>query len=293
MADDATAFIQQAADKEAPFFMYLAFNAPHDPRQSPQRFVDMYPQEKIRVPKSFLSEYPYKQEIGCYPLRDEKLAPYPRTEYAVRVHRQEYYAIISHMDEQIGRILEALDNSGKRENTYIFYSADHGLACGHHGLMGKQNMYEHSMRPPLIVIGPEIPEGQQRGVPVYLQDIMATTLELAGIPKPEYVEFHSLLPRIEDPDTPSAYDAIYGCYLADRQRMIRVGDWKLIVYPRARVVRLFNLASDPQEMNDLAADPNQETRIARLFRKLLKLQRQMDDPLDLATSFPDRAERSK
>ena len=205
----------------------------------------------------------------------------------MRVHRQEYYAIITHMDEQIGRILTALEKTGKADNTFIFFTADHGLACGHHGLMGKQNMYEHSMRPPLIMVGPGIPQGEKRNPCVYLQDIMATTLDLAGVPKPDFVEFHSLLPYIRDVNCKSAYDAIYGCYLADLQRMVRVGDWKLIVYPKAKVVRLFNLAEDPQEMRDLAEDPHQEQRISDLFGRLLKLQEQMDDSLDLRAAFPE------
>jgi choline-sulfatase len=300
LGDDATEFLQQAAARDRPFFMYLAFNAPHDPRQSPKRFVDMYPQEQIDVPENFLPKYPYMSDIGLLHaskskdgkithrfLRDENLAPWPRTQYAVRVHRQEYYAIITHMDEQIGRILAALERTGKADNTFIFFTADHGLACGHHGLMGKQNMYEHSMRPPLIVVGPGIPQGEKRRPCVYLQDIMATTLDLAGVPKPDFVEFHSLLPYVRDPDCGSAYDAIYGCYLADLQRMIRVNDWKLIVYPKAKVLRLFNLADDPQEMYDLAADPNQKERIRKLFARLLKLQDQMDDSLDLRTAFPE------
>lgn len=301
LADDATSFLRRAAERDQPFFMYLAFNAPHDPRQSPQRFVDMYPQQRIAVPRNFLPEYPYKQEIGCYQTRrvtkqgkttirwqrDEHLAPWPRTEYAVRVNRQEYYAIITHMDEQIGRILDALDRTGKRDNTYIIFTADHGLACGQHGLMGKQNMYEHSMRPPMIVVGPGVPGGQQRNAPVYLQDAMPTTLELAGIDKPNYVEFHSLLPHIRDPQRSSVYDAIYGAYQTDLQRMVRVGDWKLIVYPRAKVVRLFDLRADPAEMDDLARDPQQKDRIRSLFEELLRLQEQMDDQLDLAAHFPN------
>ena len=300
LGDDATEFLEQATTRDKPFFMYLAFNAPHDPRQSPKRFVDLYPQEQIHVPENFLPKYPYMSDIGLHHmskakngritdsfLRDENLAPWPRTEYAVRVHRQEYYAIISHMDEQVGRILAALEKTGKADSTYIFFTADHGLACGHHGLMGKQNMYEHSMRPPLIIRGPEIPKGEQRRVCVYLQDIMATTLDFAGVPKPDFVEFHSLLPYIKDPDQTSAYDAIYGCYLAGLQRMVRVGDWKLIVYPKAKVVRLYNLADDPQEMHDLAADADQKERISDLFARLLKLQKQMDDSLDLREAFPE------
>jgi arylsulfatase A-like enzyme len=179
LGDDAIAFLDSAKNSENPFFMYLAFNAPHDPRQSPKEYVDMYPLENISVPESFAPEYPFKDSIGCVPsLRDEALAPFPRTEYAVKVHRQEYYAIISHMDAQIGRILDALEKSGKADNTYIFFTADHGLAIGNHGLMGKQNMYDHSIRVPLFVIGPDVPKNKKIDVDVYLQYIMASALNL-------------------------------------------------------------------------------------------------------------------
>ncbi|MGM0377674.1 MAG: sulfatase-like hydrolase/transferase, partial [Bacteroidota bacterium] len=103
LGDDAIAFIDSAKNRDNPFFMYLAFNAPHDPRQSPKEFVDMYPLDDISVPANYQPLYPYRNEIGSGEgLRDERLAPFPRTEYAVKVHRQEYYAIITHMDQQIG-----------------------------------------------------------------------------------------------------------------------------------------------------------------------------------------------
>jgi arylsulfatase A-like enzyme len=288
LAEDAESFLEQAAKRDKPFFMYLAFNAPHDPRQSPKAYVDMYPQESVQVPVSYQPLYPYKDAIGCGKgLRDEKLAPFPRSEYAVRVNRQEYYAIISHMDAQIGRILAALEKTGKKDNTYILFSADHGLACGHHGLIGKQNMYEHSMKPPLIVVGPDIPRNEQREALVYLQDIMATTLDLAGVPKPEYVEFNSLLPLIRDAKRASAYDSIYGCYQADLQRMIRVGDMKLIVYPHAKRLRLYNLQADPLEMDDLSGNPQYWKTMRRMFTQLVQLQQEMDDALDLGKYFPE------
>ncbi|MGB2434893.1 MAG: sulfatase-like hydrolase/transferase, partial [Flavobacteriaceae bacterium] len=129
--DDALDFLKQANDKEAPFFMYLAFNAPHDPRQSPQSFLDRYPLEKIPLPENWLPEYPYKDAIGSpKTLRDEALAPFPRTPFAIKTHIKEYYAIISHLDEQIGEILKALEASGKANNTYIFFTGDHGLSVG-------------------------------------------------------------------------------------------------------------------------------------------------------------------
>ena len=288
LADDAESFLANAASQDAPFFMYLAFNAPHDPRQSPKRFVDMYPQENIQVPLSFMPEYPFKDDIGCsVKLRDERLAPFPRTEYAVRVNRQEYYAIISHMDEQVGRILKALEATGKMDNTYIFFSADHGLACGNHGLIGKQNMYEHSLKPPLVVVGPNIPGNEKRDAMVYLQDIMATSLDLAGVQKPKYVEFNSLMPLIRDPGKKSSYDTIYGCYLPDAQRMVRRDNMKLIVYPQAKTVRLYDLAADPLELRDLTGDPSYWGTIRDLFAELLQLQKKMDDELDLSAIFPE------
>ena len=117
-ADDAVAKLTQRDRPAKPFFMYVAFNAPHDPRQSPQEYLDRYPLERISVPANFQPEYPNQNEIGCGPgLRDEKLAPFPRTELAVKTHRREYYALITHLDAQIGRVLAALEESGQAANT--------------------------------------------------------------------------------------------------------------------------------------------------------------------------------
>ena len=288
LADDAEEFLKAATASDQPFFMYLAFNAPHDPRQSPKRFVDMYPLEEIEVPASYLPEYPYKDEIGCVPrIRDEALAPFPRTEFAVRTHRQEYYALISHMDEQIGRILEALEKTGKADNTYIIFTADHGLACGNHGFMGKQNMYDHSMKVPFIVVGPAVPKDKRNPELVYLQDVVPTTLHLAGTRIPEFVEFNNLWSLITDAEAESPYETIYGAYQTDEQRMIREGDYKLIVYPKADRVRLFNLRQDPLETRDLSGSPGHWEEIHELFSKLQDVQRAMDDQLDLSTVFPE------
>ncbi len=150
-----TSFSARRVGLQQPFFMYLAFNAPHDPRQSPAEYVQQYPVDAIELPVNFQPQYPFAELIGCGPkLRDERLAPFPRTPFAVKVHRQEYYAIITHMDAMVGRILDALERSGKAENTWIFFTADHGLAVGQHGLMGKQNLYDHSVRVPFFGRGP-------------------------------------------------------------------------------------------------------------------------------------------
>lgn len=286
LGDDATGYLAQAAKRDKPFFMYLAFNAPHDPRQSPKAYVDKYPLDRIKMPENFLAEYPFKEEMGAgKSLRDEKLAPFPRTEYAVKVNRQEYYAIITHMDEQIGRILAALDKSGKRDNTWIFFTADHGLAVGRHGLLGKQNMYDHSVRVPFMVVGPGVAANAKIDTPIYLQDVMPTSLELAKVDKPAQVEFKSLLPLLNGEST-EHYEAIYGGY-TNTQRMVTHNGFKMILYPQARKVRLYHLDKDPFEMRDLAGESRYQPIIADLYATLKKLQVANGDKLDLAVAFPD------
>jgi arylsulfatase A-like enzyme len=285
LRDDAIQFMQSAEQDDRPFFMYLAFNAPHDSRQAPQKYQDMYPLDSISLPPSFQPEYPYKDQIGNQrTLRDEALAPFPRTEYAVRKHRQEYYAIISHLDAQIGAIIDRLEASGLMDNTYILYTADHGLSVGHHGLLGKQSLFDHSIRVPLIIAGKDIPKGQKIDSPVYLQDLMATSLELAKTDQPEYVAFNSLLPLAKGENQSSAYDAIYGAYM-DLQRMIRKDDYKLILYPKVPKVLLFNLKDDPYEMNNLAEELDEQSRIKDLFGELQTLQTEMKDTLNLNRYF--------
>jgi arylsulfatase A-like enzyme len=280
LADDGIAFIEQAAESDQPFFMYLAFNAPHDPRQAPKQYVDQYPLESIEVPVNTLPEYPYNKQMGSpRGLRDERLAPFPRTDYSVKVNLQEYYAIITHMDAQIGRILEALEASGKADNTVILFTADHGLAVGQHGLMGKQNMFEHSMRAPLILSGPGIPQAKEITTPVYLQDVMPTTLELAGREIPAEVDFKSLLPLVRGERT-IQYPAICGAY-RDKQRMVRLDRYKLIYYPSADVTLLFDLEEDPHEMKNLAQNPEYAETLRKCWETLKELQVEVGDPLDL------------
>ncbi len=291
LADDAVNFLKDAGKKAQepdakPFFMYLAFNAPHDPRQSPQSFLDRYPLKEIKLPRPFLPQYPHVTS-GLHPqLRDEALAVYPRTKFAVKTHRKEYYAIISHLDQQVDRILKELEAQGLRENTWIFYTADHGLAVGHHGLLGKQNMYDHSLRVPFLVAGPGVKAGLQLENPIYLQDLMATSLELAGDRQREGVEFESLLPHLSRQTSTSDREAVYGAY-QNTQRAIRKEGWKLILYPELKVKRLYHYAADPQEKRDLAAQPKHQDRLKDLFADLVGLQKEYHDTLDLKAAYPE------
>ena len=279
LADNGVDFITTAKKDDAPFFMYLAFNAPHDPRQAPKSFVDLYPLDRIQLPETFLSNYPYAEEIGCGPaVRDERLAPFPRTEYAVKINRQEYYAIITHMDQQIGRILDALDKTGQTESTYIVFTADHGLAVGHHGFMGKQNLYEHSTQVPFLISGPKIKQNHIIDEPIYLQDVMPTSLELAGLEVPKSIEFKSLLPLLNESRS-KHYSSIYGGFKGI-QRSITKDNWKLIYYTYANKYRLYNLKVDPLEMQDQSSNPSESNRLKKMKKELIELSRNLNDPLD-------------
>ena len=287
LKDDALEFIEDARNSDNPFFMYLSFNAPHDPRQSPKFFLDQYSIEDIPLPVNWLPEYPYKDEIGNKKtLRDEALAPFPRTPYAIKTHIKEYYGIISHLDQQIGEILEVLKKSGKDKNTYIFFTGDHGLSVGRHGLLGKQSMFDHSIRVPLLIKGPDIPKKQKIEHEVYLQDIMATSLELAKIDQPDEIEFNSLLGLARGINKDKIKkEGIYGAYI-DFQRMIRKDGFKLIVYPKIKKTILFDLKNDPLEMNDLSSDDIYSKKKKDLFNDLQLLQKKFSDPLDLTNLMP-------
>lgn len=283
LGDDAVDYLKIASEDERPFFMYLAFNAPHDPRQSPKEFVDRYPLDRVAIPETFQPLYPY--DIGSNKCRDEKLAPFPRTLHSVKVNRQEYYAIITHMDQQIGRILDQLEATGQADNTYIIFTADHGLACGQHGLLGKQNMYDHSVRVPFCIVGPDVEAGRSIGQRMYLQNVMPTTLEIAGADIPDHVEFQSILPLLKKSGSEIS-GTVYGGYTMT-QRMITVDNDKLICYPKEGVSLLFDLKSDPLEMQDLSNRNGSQALKKRLFAELLRQQKQLNDPLDLTTTFTD------
>jgi arylsulfatase A-like enzyme len=135
------------------------------------------------------------------------------------------------------------------------------------------------------VLGPDIPKNRRNDADVYLQDIMATTLELAGIQKPSYVEFNSFLNLALNKSANSNYSAIYGCY-TDAQRMIRKGDYKLICYPQAEATLLFDLSKDPLELNNLSGNEDISHIEKALFSELLVLQHIMEDTTVIQKAFP-------
>jgi arylsulfatase A-like enzyme len=277
-AEFADAAIRQIKKESArPFFIHVNFTAPHDPRIWPTGYEQMYDPAKLPFPKSFVGEHPF--DHGNLRGRDELLLPFPRTETDVRQELACYYAVISHMDAQIGRIFAALDETDKRDNTIIVYTADHGLAIGSHGLVGKQNMYEHTINVPLVIAGPGVsysrmPRGQWCFGQCYLRDLFPTLCELVKIRVPD-VDGKSLRSLLSG-DQSEIYPYTIG-YFQDSQRMIRERNWKLIWYPKTGRWQLFDLEADPDELRDLIDNASLAPRIDDLRGKLFNwLKRQGD-----------------
>ncbi|MEM1110108.1 MAG: sulfatase-like hydrolase/transferase [Planctomycetota bacterium] len=265
---------------DQPFLAYCAFHAPHDPRQAPTQYLDRYPVDGTPLPPNYLPEHPFNQ--GDFALRDEQLAPWPRTEHVVRTHRREYYAILTHMDAELGRILDYLDESGLAENTVVVFTADHGLAVGEHGLMGKQNPYDHSVRVPLIFAGPGIARGETRDALVYQHSVYATVAELTGVAAPDTLDFPSLAGVMRDASAVAPHDDIFSSY-RHFQRMCRDQTHKLVIYPHLGRWQLFNTAEDPFETDDLALHENaaetHRATIHRLFAALQAWQNRVGDQM--------------
>ncbi|TGV00979.1 sulfatase-like hydrolase/transferase [Flavivirga rizhaonensis] len=281
-AENASNFIRNCK-KNKPFFMYLAFHAPHDPRQAPQHYKDMYPSDSIQLPPSYMDQHPF--DNGHMVLRDEALAPWPRTPEIAKKELADYYAIITHLDDQIGKVIATLKATGAYENTLIVFAGDSGLAVGNHGLMGKQNIYdEDGVHIPLVFSGGFMKtKGIRKNALSYTHDIFPTICNLVNIPIPESVNGKSLVPVINN-STEQVRDYTYHAY-RQFQRAYRKGDYKLIEYVRAkdskkqkgielefesgsRVTQLFNVEKDPWETQDLSFFPEFKEVVLQMRKEM-------------------------
>lgn len=282
-ANEAVRFIEQR-DSEKPFFLYVSFLAPHDPRNPPEPYREQYYNKRPPLPENFLPEFPFNILSKTTYGRDESLAPWPRTKEVISDQLCEYYGLITQLDEQVGRILTALENSPHADNTVVIYTADHGLAMGSHGLLGKQNVFEHSMSSPLIVRGPGVPKGKSSRAFTYIHDLYATICDFAKVTPPAQVDARSLLPLIHG-QKQSIHDSLFLPY-QDNQRAINDGEWKLHIYPIVNHRLLFHLAGDPLEMNNLAESPEHQAKIKELESLMGKWREQLGDDTPLSVAKP-------
>jgi len=241
------------------------------------------------LPPNYLPFHPF--DNGELFIRDEKLAPWPRTEGEIRRHLRDFYADISCLDAQFGRILRALRDIGEYDNTILIWTGDQGVAIGSHGLMGKQNLYEDSMKVPVIVAGPGIPKGKASDAFAYHFDIYPTICEMTGAKAPADIDGKSLVPVMQGvvARAEGVRNAIFLAY-KDVQRAVRCGPWKLIRYPQVNKTQLFDLGADPRETKDLAGDPAHAAKIKELTALLAAEQKRFGDTLPLEVANPQPAE---
>lgn len=296
---------RQASKDTKPFLIYFGFSHPHDTRDGKPELLAKYGAtnhtDEANVPSlhslqpplpaNYLKGHPFDNtEMN---VRDEVAVSgvwRHRDEARIRNEIGRQYACSDNIDIQIGRVLKRLEESGELDNTYIIYTADHGIAIGHHGLMGKQNLYQHCWRVPFIVKGPGITAGRRVEGNIYLLDVLATLCDLAGIQPPQTSEGTSFKAVLTG-EKQAMREVLYGAYAGGAKpgmRCVKQGDWKLIQYEsadgKAKHTQLFNLAENPDELlpehgkANLADDPKHAGKLAEMKKLLLGEMRRLDDP---------------
>ncbi len=314
---------RETAKDDRPFFIYYGFSHPHDERDGTPALLEKYgavnhtdkhslPPVNPRqpgLPSNYLPAHPFPH--GHPNLRDEVDVSgvwERRDPQTIRNEIGRYNACSENIDIQIGRVLERLQAMGELENTYIFYTADHGIALGRHGLQGKQNLYEHTWRVPFVVKGPGITPASRAMGNIYLLDVLATLCDLAGIAAPKSNEGLSFRPVLEGKQA-TIRDVLYGAYCGGTKpgmRCVKHGDWKLIAYDvldgTVREQQLFHLAENPgefltqhhdprvvavtgvkpqPEQVNLATNPQYAAKLREMEALLLAEMRRLDDPYRL------------
>jgi arylsulfatase A-like enzyme len=264
--------------KDNPFFCYIAYTAPHDPRSPAPAYADAYAEDEIPVPDNFKPLHPFR--FDDFNVRDETLAAWPRTTEVIQSSLAEYYALIQHIDNRVGDLIDRLKMHDLYDNTLIVYAADNGLALGSHGLLGKQNLYEHSTKVPLIISGPGIPEQETSKALVYLYDLFPTLVDYLQISQPANLDGKSLL-NIIHKEEENVRTSLYTAY-RNTVRAVRDKEWKLIRYPQIDETQLFNLDQDPHELVNLASDSLYQTKVTEMMEKLKMHHQSTDDTLNLS-----------
>jgi choline-sulfatase len=246
---------------QRPFCLTVSLTHPHDPYAISRKYWDLYRDEEIdppRVPQAPADDDPHSRR-----LRDViDIERTPVTEQQVRDARHAYYGAISYVDEQIGTLLQTLEQTGQADDTIIIFTSDHGDMLGERGLWYKMTFFEPATRVPLIVHAPQRFNAHRVAASVSLIDVLPTLLDLthagsAASPDfPRELDGHSLLPHLRGE---AGHDGVTGEYLAEGALaplvMLRKGAYKYIHSP-ADPDQLYHLGDDPDELRNLATDAN-------------------------------------
>jgi choline-sulfatase len=271
IAQAAADWLRNEGPREVrPWALFVSFTYPHFPLRVPEAYFNLYPPESLPMPVQW-----QPQEWPRHPVlvlkRHQQALDQPFDEQAIRRALAAYYGMVTFLDEQIGLVLRALDESGQADRTRIIYTTDHGDQLGDHGLWWKSSMYEGAVGVPMIVAGPDVPDGKVSQTNVSLVDCFPGIVEAVGAeltPEDADLPGESIFRLAQQADRSrtvfSEYHAIYspsGIFMIRNERYKYV---HYVGYPP----QLFDLIADPHETRDLAGDPRHADALAACEREL-------------------------
>ena len=283
-ASDAEWVLERCArHRERPFFLAVGFFRPHTPYVAPKAYYDLYPREKMRIVPNIKED---QADIPAPALASYKKEQDKLTDDLRREALQGYYASISFMDAQVGRVIAALDRLGLADNTIIVFTSDHGYHTGEHGLWQKQSLFEESARVPLLIVAPGVtPKGAVATSPVSHLDLYPTLTQLAGVPAPENLQGQTLVPMLKDPKFAGRGWALTqvvrggGGGPAAKAKgggegrffgyTLRTSRWRYTEWAEGEKGReLYDHDNDPQEITNLAQFPAHAKTVGELSAQL-------------------------
>jgi arylsulfatase K len=265
--DRSVEWLAQASRSDRPFMLYLGIRAPHPGFTTSPRYLETIDEAGVAVPPPDERDHPVMQYM-----RVAKNWEHGFSEQMVRQVRRVYFAMIAEVDAMVGRVLAAVDELGLADSTYVIFTSDHGEMAMEHRQVYKMTLYESSARVPLIIAGPNVGKGERVEAPASLVDIYPTLMDMAGLPHPDGLDGHSLMPELtgRPGDRPDwVLGEFHDTACNTGTFMLRRGDWKYIVYV-GYDPQLFHLRDDPDEVRDLAqARPDVVSDMDRRLRQIV------------------------
>lgn len=257
IVDEAIERLEWHADEPYDFFLAVGLFRPHTPYVAPKKYFDVYPLDSITlpdVPDDYLKSIPPAAR-NTVKLKKEKTKLTPAL---AKEAIQAYYASITFVDAQIGRLLDALERLDLAEETIVLFTSDHGYHMGEHGQFQKTTLFENATRVPLIISSPDQTlRGHRTKAPVEMTDFYPTLSELAGLEIPSHVQGVSLVPALNDTEARPREDALTQLTVRARGYSLRTERYRVTEWEEKEgtSVELYDHANDPDEMKNLAGDP--------------------------------------
>jgi len=266
IASDAEWILERCAKQsDQPFFLAVGFFRPHTPFVAPKTpYYNEYPEAEMPLVTGVKED---QADIPPAALKSRKAEEENMTDVQRRQAMQGYYASVSFMDAQVGRLIDALDRLKLTDSTIIVFTSDHGYHMGEHGLWQKRSLFEESARVPLVIVAPGVtPNGAVAQSPISQVDLYPTLAELCGIKGPKNLQGQSLNPMLKDPNATGRGWAVTQ---GTNGYSLRTARWRYTEWDAGKLGReLYDHEADPKEIKNLASDPAYEQTVEELSTQL-------------------------